>query len=374
VEAITGMAGAGETLEALRDRGLVEAHGPRYTLTAPLGEDSEDRDRWSARVLEHLASWASEADARQLQEDTEALVAALRWGASHKRWPDVLVLASALDGPLTLSGRWGSWEVAARAALEAARAEEGEAAEGWALNQLGVHALCRGELDQAREYLEQALRVREEIDDTGGGTVTRHNLGVLTAGAPRRGRLLPGPWLALLGAVLGAAGGVAVVLAVGTGGEDGRTTPTPPGATVTTGQPTGRPTAPATTPRAPRGRAAPVSPATTRPAPRKADLVVLRARAVPAGGGCAVRWTVRNRGRTRAAAAVTALSYDLARGGSGTASERLPALAASAEQDQQKVSRGYACGAFASLAVRADPDDRVDESNEANNRRAARLR
>jgi tetratricopeptide (TPR) repeat protein len=375
VEAIAGVAGADEILEGLRDRGLVEAHGSRYTLAAPVGEESEDRDRWAARALEHFAGWASEADAGQLQEDAEALVSALRWGAAHDRWPEVLVLASALDGPLTLSGRWGSWQVAAAAALEAARAEEGRAAEGWALNQLGVRAACRGETDQAREYLEQALRIREEIEDADGATLTRHNLGVLTAGAPRRGRLLRGPWLALLGAVLGAAGGVAVVLAVGSGGGDGRTTPSPPAATVTTGQPTGRPTPPATAPRETPGRVAPVTPGVTRASPRKPDLVVLRARAVPTGGGsCAVLWTVRNRGRARAVAGATALSYDLARGGSGTASERLPPLAAGAEQDQEKISQGYACGAFASLTVRADPDDRVDESNEANNRRAARLR
>jgi hypothetical protein len=73
-------------------------------------------------------------------------------------------------------------------------------------------------------------------------------------------------------------------------------------------------------------------------------------------------------------AGTTTLSYDLARGGSGTASERLPPLAAGAQQDQEKISQGYSCGSFASLTVRADADDRADESNEANNRRAARLR
>ena len=373
VEAIAGVDGADEILEGLRDRGLVEAHGSRYILAAPLGEESEDRDRWAARALEHFAGWVSEADAGQLEEDAEALVAALRWGAAHQRWPEVLVLASALDGPLTLSGRWGSWQVAAAAALEAARAEEGRAAEGWALNQLGVRAVCRGETEQGREYLEQALRIREEIEDADGATVTRQNLGGLTGAAPRRGRLLRGPWLALLGAVLGAAGGVAVVLAVGSGGGgDEPATRTPPAATVTTGQPTGRPTPPATAPRETPRRVAPATPGTSS---RKPDLVVLRARAVPTGGGsCAVLWTVRNRGRTRAVGGTTTLSYDLARGGSGTASERLPPLAAGAQQDQEKISQGYSCGAFASLTIRADADDRVDESNEANNRRAARLR
>ena len=164
-----------------------------------------------------------------------------------------------------------------------------------------------------------------------------------------------------------ALGGVAgVLLARGDFGKSSAETEAP---TVTRA-----PGAPPTTPASEARTAppsAPAAPPTAAPGSPKPDLVVTGARA-EGGGGCTVRWKVRNRGTRRASATTTTLRWQLPGGGSGQTAAAVPPLAPGAGYDQSKASSGYGCGEFSSLTLRADADGRVREADERNNQARAR--
>lgn len=354
-----------EVLENLRARHLVEPDGDRYRLAAPLDQDLRERDAWAGRALDDFVGWTPHAGAEDLSRESEGLTASLRWGTAHQRWPQVLALARALIPSLALTGRWATWGEAARAALDAARALGDRQSEAWALNQLGVRALCRGERDETQASLQQAVALRHEVGDADGATLGRRNLDALEASSVARRPTRWGGWRVALPATAVTAGAIAGIMLArgGLGRPDSADRPEPPAAASVS--------VPASTP---RGAASVVAPTPARPpGPSRPDLEVIGARARPLGsGGCTVEWAVRNRGGRRAGSTTTTLAYTLAGGGSGTTSSSLPALSAGARRTQRKVTTGYRCREFSALSVRADSGNRVREASEANNRSRAK--
>ena len=61
-------------------------------------------------------------------------------------------------------------------AAQSAIAAGDKAALGWVRHQDGTKAICEGNFSEARQSLEQALKIREELRDKAGAGVTRHNL------------------------------------------------------------------------------------------------------------------------------------------------------------------------------------------------------
>lgn len=92
------------------------------------------------------------------------------------RYEEEIRVAKALHGLCVLAFRWLDLLRSLRAALAAARAAGDEAAQAWALNELGALHLCAGAPRKAREHLEEALALQEKLGDVAGRCGTRHNL------------------------------------------------------------------------------------------------------------------------------------------------------------------------------------------------------
>jgi hypothetical protein len=187
LSALTGLSEVAPVLQGLQQRGLVQAHSPRYSLTGELGlylHKHWDIDPWIERALAAFIAWAEEQRTPdRLLEETETILRLLEWAAGKGRWVEVLRLSGLVEGALTLGGRWSAWVKVLQWALEAALTLGDRAAEAWARHQLGSRALCLGDVATARTFLVQALRMREALGDGAGVALTRHNLDVLL-GAP----------------------------------------------------------------------------------------------------------------------------------------------------------------------------------------------
>ncbi len=184
-------------LIALQQRGLVQAHSPRYTLTGPLGEQLRqtwDVTPWEERALTHFTLWAEaqSQNPQRIVERREPLLQVLSWAMQARRWKEVMRLGRAIEAAFALGGSWGAWARVLQAILQAARLINDRSVEAWALHQLGSRALCLGEITEAGELLKRALQIRQAIGDQAGIAVTQHNLNVL-AGPPAPPQQPPKP-------------------------------------------------------------------------------------------------------------------------------------------------------------------------------------
>lgn len=210
--AITGVADAGRVIESLMNLGLVQAHSPRYSVTAPGDAGAPAAaGAWSARARAHLISWLEDHrdEPTVVLEESAAVLTTVRLAAREQAWGDLLRLARASEGSFLVGRRWGAWREILENQLTAARRLGDRATEAWALHQLGSRALCLEDVSEARVQLTEALRIREALGDEGGAAVTRHNLGLLNGGKPPAYRpplgggwpLLGLPFALLLGVV-----------------------------------------------------------------------------------------------------------------------------------------------------------------------------
>ncbi|MFH7024600.1 MAG: hypothetical protein ACHBN1_04175 [Heteroscytonema crispum UTEX LB 1556] len=168
-------------LETLVRRNLVQVEGDRYHLASSLVEElrnSADITSWMEKSVTYFTKLAQESQGipQSLLEESDAILQTLEWAAEAGRWSDVLSLGKAIEGELAFSGQWGTWENVLQLTLEAARATGNQAAEAFALHQLGTRALSLSEVTKAQSYLNQALHIRELLNDQAGIEVTRHNL------------------------------------------------------------------------------------------------------------------------------------------------------------------------------------------------------
>ncbi len=185
---VTGVAEPEPVLASLLALGLIQAHSPRYSVTAPAGAVSLNlaaRVRsWDTRTREHFIGWAEanrdQADA--VLEESEAVLAVLHRAAREQAWGDLLRLGRAVEGAFVVGRRWATWRQILDLELTGARRVGARAAEGWALHQLGTRSLCLGEHTLARSSLTEALRIRESLGDQPGAEATRHNLDLLPGG------------------------------------------------------------------------------------------------------------------------------------------------------------------------------------------------
>jgi DNA-binding IclR family transcriptional regulator len=187
--AMTGIADVAPILQALQRRGLAQAHSPRYSLTGGLDATLQqvwDLTPWMERALAYFTTWAEaqQQTPKQLSEEADAIQWILKWAADANRWADVLRLGRAVEGALALSGRWAAWAQVLRWILQAGQALGDQAAEAWALHQLGTRSLCLGDGAAARTSLTQALQLREALGDHAGAAITKHNLDLISAAPP----------------------------------------------------------------------------------------------------------------------------------------------------------------------------------------------
>ena len=177
----------------------------RYTLAGEFAlfmperaEATEERKR----AVAYFADWVEprQHDLKTILETLPVLMHSLRWGVKFGMAVEVMRITRSLELTLVLTGRWESWTNALCLAAQSATAAGDKAALGWVRHQDGTKAICEGNFSEARQSLEQALQIREELRDKAGAGVTRHNLKL--AAPPTIPLWKPWKLLAGLGAVI----------------------------------------------------------------------------------------------------------------------------------------------------------------------------
>jgi len=189
-------------LDGLMILGLVQAHSPRYSLTAVMARTLPNMwnlSTWEDAWIDYFSKWTDQQPTRGLMEDAaDVLLTVMHKANDKKRWQDVIRLGRAIEQSLVFLKRWQAWSEILDLILAAAQSLGDRKVEAWALHQLGSRALCIEMNDQARETLTQALNIRQAIGDKAGLAITQHNLSLLSkppSPPKNRKRGGPGRWL-----------------------------------------------------------------------------------------------------------------------------------------------------------------------------------
>jgi hypothetical protein len=209
--ALIGDTHADAALGELADCGLVTPVGSRYRLAAGVltqleaagyGDDTESRAHTAAR---HYAWWAGHPSVtpERVCAEADALLAALTALVPATTAPDegeeatTVQLARTAAPAFAAGGHWGAWERCLRAGSEASRLAGEVSDQAYFHHELGILALCGGQLDRARAELEASIGLRGALADKRGTVAGRR---ALTLVSDRDGTA---PGLAGLGATAG---------------------------------------------------------------------------------------------------------------------------------------------------------------------------
>ncbi|MGV9554592.1 ATP-binding protein [Streptomyces sp. NPDC003522] len=191
--ALVGDTHADAALGELVACGLVTPVGARYRLAAGVrtqleaagyADDVTARARTAAR---HYAWWAghpSVGPARVCAE-ADAVLAALAVTVPETERPAEGEQATAVElartaAPAFAAGlHWGAWEQTLHEGAEAARLAGEPAERAYFHHELGVLALCTGQLDRARSELEASVGLRGSLADKRGTTAGRRALALV---------------------------------------------------------------------------------------------------------------------------------------------------------------------------------------------------
>ncbi|MEN8650883.1 ATP-binding protein [Streptomyces sp. 21So2-11] len=198
--ALVGDTHADAALGELMSCGLLSPVGARYRLAAGVAlqlESAGYADGLTERAhtaAQHYAWWAGHPSVTPERAATEAgaVLAAMTamlpgTGAGH---PSAAVLLARTAAPAFAAGLcWGAWERALRTGQEAARIAGEVAEEAYFHHELGVLALCSGNLDRARAELEASIAMRGALADRSGTVAGRRALALV---ADRSGTLVSG--------------------------------------------------------------------------------------------------------------------------------------------------------------------------------------
>jgi hypothetical protein len=175
-------------LSGLIQSGLAWGEGSRYgisgSIMGPTGK-IWDVTPWRNVLVKYLADWVTQQPEDQLVEESlDLLLQAVQYAGERNRWPEVIRIGRVVERILILQKRWQAWLDILNLILKAARSYGDRSTEAWALHQLGTRAMCVSYVDQAREFLTQALNLRQAIGDRIGATITQHNLSGLPSIPP----------------------------------------------------------------------------------------------------------------------------------------------------------------------------------------------
>ncbi|KQX47356.1 MULTISPECIES: ATP-binding protein [unclassified Streptomyces] len=201
--ALVGDTHADAALGELMACGLLSPVGPRYrladgVLTQLLAQGYEPEAAARAHTAaQHYAWWAAHPSVtpERAAAESDALLAALsvlvagpgtgvpaaetdaEVTAEHRATAVLLARAAA---PAFAAGlHWGAWERALRAGQEAARLTGEVAEEAYFHHELGVLALCAGNLERARAELEASIGMRGVLADKRGTVAGRRALALV---------------------------------------------------------------------------------------------------------------------------------------------------------------------------------------------------
>ncbi|GAA4592654.1 hypothetical protein GCM10023177_32420 [Streptomyces violaceoruber] len=188
--ALVGETDADAALVELADCGLVSPVASRYRLAAGVLTQLESagyadavRERATA-AAQHYAWWAGHpsvtpervcAEADAVLAALAVLVPATTRTTEDEESPAVQLARTA--APAFAAGlHWSAWERALRSGTEASRLAGDVAEQAYFHHELGVLALCEGQLDRARAELEASVGLRGALSDRRGAVAGRRAL------------------------------------------------------------------------------------------------------------------------------------------------------------------------------------------------------
>ncbi|WP_406392118.1 ATP-binding protein [Streptomyces sp. NBC_00887] len=202
--ALVGDTHADAAMGELAACGLLSPAGSRYRLAAGIlaqleargyGEDADVRARTAAQ---HYAWWAghpSVTPERAVAEADAVLAAMARLvlGDRAGQASAAVLLARSASPAFAAGMYWGAWEKALRIGQEAARIAGEVAEEAYFHHELGVLALCTGNLDRARAELEASIGMRGALADKSGAVAGRRALALVAdrSGGPGENERTP---------------------------------------------------------------------------------------------------------------------------------------------------------------------------------------
>ncbi|MEV1063161.1 ATP-binding protein [Streptomyces sp. NPDC050263] len=192
--ALVGDTHADAALGELAACGLVSPVGTRYRLAAGVQTQLEaagyadDRAAHAHTAAQHYAWWAGHpsvtpdrvcAEADAVLAALAAVVPATTRPAEGEESTSVQLARTA--APAFAAGlHWSAWESSLHEGAEAARLAGESADRAYFHHELGVLALCVGELDRARSELEASLALRSAIADKRGTVAGRRALALVS--------------------------------------------------------------------------------------------------------------------------------------------------------------------------------------------------
>ncbi|MET8406720.1 ATP-binding protein [Streptomyces sp. NPDC005195] len=202
--ALMGDTHADAALAELASCSLVSPVGSRYRLaagvqaqleTAGYADDIEEQARAAAQ---HYTWWAGHPSVTQERvcAEADAVLAALgvlvplSTAPADEQDENPAVLLARTAAPAFAAGlHWSAWERALRAGAEASQLAGEVAEQAYFHHELGILALCGGQLDRARAELEASIGLRGALADKRGTVAGRRALALV---ADRSGEVLPG--------------------------------------------------------------------------------------------------------------------------------------------------------------------------------------
>jgi hypothetical protein len=195
---------ADAALAELADCALVSPVGSRYRLAAGVQAQLEaagyaDGVEEQARAAaQHYTWWAGHPSVtpERVCAEADAVLAALTVlvpltaPPADEQDESVAVQLARTAAPAFAAGlNWNAWERALHFGAEASRLTDEVGEQAYFHHELGILALCGGELDRARAELEAAIGLRGALADKRGTVAGRRALALV---ADRSGAVLPG--------------------------------------------------------------------------------------------------------------------------------------------------------------------------------------
>ena len=191
--ALIGDTLADSALGELEDCGLVSAVGSRFRLAAGVLPQLEaagygnDVEAQALTAAHHYTWWAGHPTVTpdQVCAEADALLAALGvlvpgTTTSPEGEESVTVQLARTAAPRFAAGlHWGAWKRALQWGAEASRLAGEESERAYFHHELGILALCEGQLDRARAELESSIELRGALSDKRGKMAGRGALAIV---------------------------------------------------------------------------------------------------------------------------------------------------------------------------------------------------
>ncbi|MGW3628602.1 ATP-binding protein [Streptomyces sp. NPDC005122] len=202
--ALMGDTHADAALAELASCSLVSPVGSRYRLAAGVQAQLEiagyadDIEEQARAAAQHYTWWAGHPSVtpERVCAEADAVLAALgvlvplSTAPADEQDENPAVLLARTAAPAFAAGlHWSAWERALRAGAEASQLAGEVGEQAYFHHELGILALCGGQLDRARAELEASIGLRGALADKRGTVAGRRALALV---ADRSGEVLPG--------------------------------------------------------------------------------------------------------------------------------------------------------------------------------------